>query len=63
MGLSFHDDTSIEEAVGSLRFAANPVESNSETETIDSGVLYQERREDDTIGVEPSTMIELVDRV
>ena len=54
MGLSFHDDTSMEEAVGSLRFAANPAKSNSEAETIDSTV-YQERREDDAIGVEHLT--------
>ena len=62
MGLSFHDDTSMSEAVGSLRFAANPAKSNSETETIGSSI-YQERIEDDTIGVEPSNMIVLVDRV
>ena len=54
MGLSFHDDTSMEEAVGSLRLAANPVKSNSEAETIGPSV-YQERRDDDAIGVEHLT--------
>ena len=55
MGLSFHDESSLEEVVGSLRFASDPPKSNSETGTI--GIVDQERRVDD-FGVEQITDIE-----
>jgi len=55
MGLSFHDESSLEEVVGSLRFASDPPKPNSETGSI--GIIDQERREDD-FGVERITDIE-----
>ena len=74
LGLSFHDKESLEEAVGSLQFAANPI---SEAGSIDQdrsshighdddlnplpvmGNIDQERR-DDEIG--ESDGIQIVDR-
>ena len=50
MGLSFHDEKSLEEAVGSLRFASDPISTAD-----------QEGRDED-IGVEGINDIELVDR-
>ena len=55
MGLSFHDERSLEEVVGSLRFASDPPKPNSETGSI--GIIDQERREDD-FGVGRITDIE-----
>ena len=60
MGLSYYDDDkSLEEAVGSLRFASDPLNSNSETGSI--CIVDQERRQDD-IGVEQIIDIEVVAR-
>ena len=56
LGLSFHDQESLEEAVGSLQFAANPI---SEAGSIDqddlnplpvTGNINQERRDDEIGG-------------
>ena len=59
MGLSYYDDKSLEEAVGSLHFASDPLKSNSETGSI--GIVDQERREDD-IEVEQIIDVEVVAR-
>ena len=61
MGLSFHDQNSLEEAVGSLQFAHDTPTPNSEMESID--IVGQERREDD-LGLERlgTNDIELVAR-
>ena len=74
LGLSFHDKASLEEAVGSLQFAANPI---SEAGSIDQdwsahigddndlnplpvmGNINQERRDDEIGG---SDDIQIVDR-
>jgi hypothetical protein len=57
MGLSFHDKESLEESVGSLRFASDPPKPNSDTgsndidnqERIEDGIVNQAslRRKDD----------------
>ena len=59
MGLSFHDQNSLEEAVGSLHFAHDTPTPNSETGSID--LVGQERREND-LGIERINDIELVAR-
>ena len=61
MGLSFHDQNSLEEAVGSLQFARDAPTPNSETGSID--LVGQERREND-LGLERlgANDIELVAR-
>ena len=56
MGLSFNDQNSLEEAIGSLCFASDP---DSEAESV--GIVNQERREDDTDVERISNNIELVD--
>ena len=64
MGLSFHDEKSLEEAVGSLRFASDPVGTADQDIGIsnqDIGIADQERG-DDAVGVEGINGIELVDR-
>ena len=48
MGLSFHDEKSLEDVVGSLQFASDPIDTS-----IDTGI--------DT-GIEVISDIELVDR-
>ncbi|KAF8810791.1 hypothetical protein BYT27DRAFT_7185585 [Phlegmacium glaucopus] len=59
MGLSFHDQESMREStIGSLRFAANNLNSISETEDHDAGIV----NEDDNIGVRQGDDIEMVDR-
>ena len=61
MGLSYYDgDKSLEETVESLRFASDPLKSNSETGSIVC-IVDQERRQDD-IGVEQIIDIEVVAR-
>ena len=37
MGLSFHDENSLEDAVGSLQFAPDPIDADS-IGTIDTGI-------------------------
>ena len=37
MGLSFHDEKSLEDAVGSLQFAPDPIDADS-IDTIDTGI-------------------------
>ena len=51
MGLSFHDERSLEEAVGSLHFARDPRDPNSMGSI---NIAEQERREDN-FGVEKIT--------
>ena len=58
MGLSFHDQNSMEEAVGSLQFARDAPTPNSETGRID--IVGQEREND--FGIEQISDIELVAR-
>ena len=75
LGLSFHDKESLEEAVGSLQFAANPIpEPGSINQDRSShighdddlnplpvmGNINQGRRDDDEIG--GSDDIQIVDR-
>ena len=62
MGLSFHDKESLEESVGSLRFASDPPKPNSDTGSND--IDNQERREGrkDDIDVGHINDIEMVDR-
>ena len=66
LGLSFHDKESLEEAVGSLQFAANPIPEAGSIDADDDlnplpvmGNIDQERR-DDEIG--ESDDIQIVDR-
>jgi hypothetical protein len=60
MGLSFHDQNSMEEAVGSSHFAHDTATPNSETgSSID--IVGQERKEND-FGIERINDIELVAR-
>ena len=74
LGLSFHDEESLVEAVGSLQFAANPIpeagsidqDRNSHIEHEDDlnplpvmGNINQERRDDEIGG---SDDIQIVDR-
>ena len=59
MGLSFHDQNSMEEAVGSLHFAHDTPTPNSETGCIN--IVRQETREND-FGIERINDIELVAR-
>ena len=69
MGLSFHDKESLEESVGSLRFASDPPKPNSDTgsnniddqERREDGIVNQARRKDD-IDVGHINDIEMVDR-
>ena len=75
LGLSFHDKESLEEAVGSLQFAANPIPAPGSINQHRSshigdddnlnplpimGNINQERRDDDEIG--GSDGIQIVDR-
>lgn len=60
MGLSFHDEKSMEEEVESLCFASDPVNSYSDS-TGRIGTVHQGTDDSDEIGVEHSD-IELVDR-
>ena len=59
MGLSFHDKQSLDETVGSLCFASDPRNPNSDSGSND--IVDQERREDD-IGDGQINDIEMVDR-
>jgi hypothetical protein len=59
MGLSFHDNQSMMDAVGSLRFNASDNES-SEMGTI--SLVHQHSRGDDEIGIDRSNDIDTVER-
>ena len=61
MGLSFHDQNSLEEAVGSLHFAHDTPTPNSETGSSIDSIVGQKGREND-LGIERINDIELVAR-
>jgi hypothetical protein len=60
MGLSFHDQDSLEEVTSSLCFAPDHPNQNPETESINIG--HQESRDDDIGRVQSSEEIQMVDR-
>ena len=59
MRLSFHDEKSLEEVVGSLRFAPGPSKPNLDKGSND--IIDQERSGDD-IGIRQVNDVEIVDR-
>ena len=70
LGLSFHDKESLDEAIGTLRFAANPISEVGSTDQDgsshighdDSDLNQLEERRDDEIGGSDSHDIQIVDR-